>query len=80
MSDQHVKALAERLILAKLTNDEYSYSIVADEIGDDSHCWRNIAGYLGETAAAHLSFGDRGAAIEFTEWRIAAALDGQAES
>jgi hypothetical protein len=39
-------ALAQRLVLAFLTQDEDAHDMAANEVGDCAGCWRCIAEYL----------------------------------
>ncbi len=76
-ADAHYRVLAERLILACLTNDHDAHGIVEAEIGDCEHCWREVTATLAAAAAVsrlkELSGPD--AAIACTQDCIAYDLD-----
>jgi hypothetical protein len=76
----HYEALAERVVLAKLTDDQHAIAIIDDEISGCPHCWRHIAEHLAEDAADRR-LGDLGVdgAIADTEATIAHDLDELAE-
>lgn len=73
-----LRVYANRLILARLDDNDYTSDMIAAEIADCPSCWRDIAVYLAALASEHLVEAcgdDEAAALSVTEDRIASALD-----
>ncbi len=74
----HYTALARRLILAALTDDQDACHHIADEIGDCVHCWESVAlavAFAAVSALNRVAEVDGTDPIRAVEDEIAHALD-----